>query len=56
MTQKSRPGQGSRWDGITQHFDLEPGRHTLEVRQAGKVRFNVTGAALTTVPTAFSPK
>ena len=51
-----RPGQGSRWDGITRHFDLEPGRHTLEVRQAGKIRFNVTGAALTTVPTAFSPK
>ena len=51
-----RPGQKSRWDGITQHFDLQPGVHTLRVRKPEKDSLVLLGAALSTNPPAFEPK
>ena len=51
-----RPGQRHRWDGITQHFNLEPGRHMLRVRPAAPGNLKLIGAAVTDTPTGFSPR
>jgi hypothetical protein len=51
-----RPGQKSRWDGVTQHFDFEPGVHTLRVRQPEKGGITLLGAALSADPPSFEPK
>ena len=51
-----RPGQKWRWDGITQHFDLKPGTHTLRVKKPEKGNLIMFGAALSTNPPAFEPK
>ena len=51
-----RPGQKSRWDGITQHFDLKPGAHTLRVRKPENGGITLLGAALSVNPSPFEPK
>ena len=51
-----RPGQDSRWSGITMHFELALGSHTLRVRQSKEDGFVLLGAAVTSEPLAFEPR
>ena len=51
-----RPGKKDKLTGVTKHFDLLPGQHTLRVTPNKGVRFVVSGAALTDAPEAFEPR